>query len=162
MVRRLVRGAFDQEEAQQDVWLHLYRVRAQVDVNRPDDFVAWVRQVARNRTIDFLKARSRAAREIPVDDPQKEGAGIVASGAPQNPEAQASRDALRKAIATFVDGLDEEGQRFFQLCFVEERSHQEIAKELSIAERRSKYLKKKLLAQLLSDEALRAHAGKVD
>ncbi|MBW2736337.1 MAG: sigma-70 family RNA polymerase sigma factor [Deltaproteobacteria bacterium] len=156
VVRRLVRGAFDQEEAQQEVWLHLHRMRGQVDVNRSGEFVGWVRRVARNRTIDFLKSRSRAAREIPAEEPEK--ALEQPQHTSQNPEQDAANEGLRRSLKAFVQALDPKQQRFFQLCFVEERSHGEIATTLGIDERRSKYLKKKLLAQVVKDKTLQAYA----
>ncbi|MCK5796076.1 MAG: RNA polymerase sigma factor [Deltaproteobacteria bacterium] len=154
VVRRLFRSAFDQEEAQQEVWLHLYRMRRQVDVNRPREFVAWVRRVARNRTIDILKSRGRR-HEIPVEeigDVQDEAHYVEAV----QPRALADRQ-VRAVIEAFVADLDDEKRAFFGLCFVEERSHPEIAKGLAMTVRRSKYLKKILLAQLLELPGLREH-----
>ena len=47
-------------------------------------------------------------------------------------------------------------RRVFELCFVQERPHEEVASLLGISSRRSKYLKKKLLLRLERDPELRA------
>lgn len=152
LVRRFFRGAFDQDEAMQEVWIKLYRMRGRFDVNRAAEFVPWVRQVARNRCLDLLKSRGRS-HEVPVAEVEA-GASTAPS---QVTRVQEGR--LRQAIERIIARLDEEQQRFFSLCFVEERSHEEIAAELGITERRSKYLKKKLLSELLRSATLREHAG---
>jgi RNA polymerase sigma factor (sigma-70 family) len=146
VVRRFFRGAFDQEEALQEVWLHLYRVRHRFDVNRFNEFSPWVRQVARNRCIDLLKEKSRTL-EIPVQE-------IDASIEPPQ-DAQLAETKRRRVLAEFVSKLDGEEQRFFELCFILELTHEEIAERMSASIRRSKYLKKKLLERMMKSHLLR-------
>jgi RNA polymerase sigma-70 factor (ECF subfamily) len=146
LVRRFFRGAFDQEEALQEVWLKLYRMRDRFDVNRSEEFVPWSRQVARNCCIDLLKARGRS-HEIPVAETEATCEACQVT-------ALAGRHA-RQVLAEFVARLDQEEQRFFDLCFVEELAHEEIAKTMDLSVRRSKYLKKKLLARMLRSGSLR-------
>ena len=145
VVMRFFSSPFDQEEALQEVLLQLYRARDRFDVNRAQSFGAWARQLARNRCIDLVKARRRN-QEVPMDgvEPAAEGRQMsaVADGR------------VRALLSQFVGGLDGEQRRFFTLCFVEERSHEEIASSLEITVRRSKYLKKKLLARLLKSAPL--------
>ena len=148
VVRRLFSSPFDQEEAQQEVWLHLYRMRRQVDVNRPREFIGWVRRVARNRTIDLLKARGRRP-EIPVENV---GDKIDANDdeGREAPQLRSLADGkVRDVIEAFLTTLDNEERTFFGHCFVDELSHPEIATQQGITVRRSKYLKKKLLARLI-------------
>lgn len=152
LVRRFFRGAFDQDEAMQEVWIKLYRMRGRFDVNRATEFVPWVRQVARNRCLDLLKARGRS-HEIPVAE--VDGGGSTA--APQLSRLEEAR--LRQVLGGILGRLDLEQRRFFELCFVQEQTHEEIAAALGISERRSKYLKKKLLQELLRSASLREHAG---
>lgn len=148
VVRRLFTSPFDQEEAQQEVWLHLYRMRRQVDVNRPQEFVGWVRRVARNRTIDLLKARGRRP-EIPVEDVGEEPDAKDDAGR-EAPQLRSLADGkVREVIDAFLTTLDDEERTFFGHCFVDELSHPEIATQQGITVRRSKYLKKKLLARLI-------------
>ncbi len=151
VVRRLFHSPFDQEEAQQEVWLHLHRMRRQVDVNRPGEFIGWVKRVARNKTIDLLKARGRRP-EVPVEDL---GQDVDANHGP-SPQHRALRGSkVREAIDAFVAKLDNEQRQFFTLCFVEELSHPEIAERMPLTVRRSKYLKKTLLARLIALPGLR-------
>jgi RNA polymerase sigma-70 factor (ECF subfamily) len=148
VVRRLFTSPFDQEEAQQEVWLHLHRMRGQVDVNRPQEFIGWVRRVARNRTIDLLKARGRRP-EIPVEDVGEELSASDDEGH-EAPQLRSLADGkVREIIDAFLKTLDAEERTFFGHCFVDELSHPEIAAQQGITVRRSKYLKKKLLARLI-------------
>lgn len=153
VVRRLFRSPFDQQEAEQEVWLHLYRMRSQIDVNRDAEFVGWVKQVARNKTIDMLKKRYRQS-EIPVEEISDFHEDIESA---QQPKAVMG-DKIRRAVNDFIDSLDHESRRFFPLCFFQELSHQEISDELGISVRQSKYLKQKLLARLVELPLLKAYA----
>ena len=146
MVRRFFGGSFDQEEAFQEVWMQLYRVRGRFDVNRYSEFVAWARRVARNRCLDLLKSRARR-QEVFVEQ-------MEPLCAPSQMQALTDTQ-LRQAIAQFVSLLDSEQQHFFELCFIKELSHHSIANTLGITIRRSKYLKKKILARLLKNALLR-------
>ncbi len=145
-VRRFFRSPFDQEEAFQEVWLQLYRVRHRFDVDRHTEFSAWTRQVGRNRCLDLLKARGRRP-EIPVEQ----------TGASCDPpqHQQLVQQRLRQVVGEVVAKLEPPLRDFFELCFVKELTHEAIAVELAITVRRSKYLKKKLLARLVRSTALR-------
>lgn len=147
VVRRFFRGAFDQEEALQEVWLKLYRMRDRFDVNRASGFGPWLRQVARNRCIDLLKERGRS-HEVPVGSDMEAPCEAPQLGSVHDGQI---RDALRELLAR----LDAEQRRFFELCFVQELPHEEIAAALGVTVRQSKYLKKKLLARLLRSPLLR-------
>jgi RNA polymerase sigma factor (sigma-70 family) len=146
VVLRFFSSPFDQEEAFQEVWLQLHRMRGRFDVSRHAEFTGWARQVARNRCIDLLKARGRRP-EIPVEDTE------VPSAPSQLSQLAGAR--VRAALDDVLARLDAEQRRFFELCFVEELPHEEIATRMSITVRRSKYLKKKLLARLLRNRTLR-------
>jgi RNA polymerase sigma-70 factor (ECF subfamily) len=147
VVARFYRRPFDQEEAFQEAWLDVYRNRGRFDVNRYEELGGWVRTVARNRCLDLLAAAG--VRPPPVAD---DDAAALASPAP----GPGAGDEIRAALGRFVAGLDAEERRVFELCFVEERAHDEVARLLGITQRRSKYLKKKLLARLEADPGLRS------
>ena len=144
--RRYFLRPFDQEEAFQEAWLQIYRQRARFDVNRHKELAGWVRQVARNRCLDLVRSRGRG-RELPVEEMD------APSEASQHQDLAGAR--LRQVLQEFVARLEPEQQRHFELCFVQELSHEEIALELSITVRRSKYLKKKTVARMLKSRALR-------
>jgi RNA polymerase sigma-70 factor (ECF subfamily) len=153
VVSRYFRSPFDQEEAVQEAWLQIYRARRAFDVSRHEAFAAWARQVARNRCLDLLKARDRN-REVPVAEELLDATEGAAPAA-VDPLAQVAEERLRQAIASFVAGLDAEERQFFELCFVQEQAHEQLAARLGINVRRAKYLKQKLLARLLRHEPLR-------
>lgn len=144
-VQRFFKGAFDQEEALQEVWLKIFRMRGRFDVNSHEKFIPWARTVARNQCIDLLKVRGRRL-ETPVEQ--------VDPGCAPDQEAHLSGKHTRQAVARFVALLGQEEQRFFGHCFIEELPHEQIAELLDITPRRSKYLKKKLLARMLKSAAL--------
>jgi RNA polymerase sigma-70 factor (ECF subfamily) len=154
VVRGFFSGAFDQEEAFQEAWLQLHRARGRFDVEKHEAFVSWARQVARNRCIDLLRSR-RASREVlegDMDARVDERASAVQPGAD-------AEGGLRVVLDRFLARLDEEERRHFELCFERELPHEEIAREMGISERRSKYLKKKLLEKLARSERLARREG---
>ncbi len=144
--RRFFNRPFDQEEAFQEAWRQIYRRRTRFDVNRHDELAGWVRQVARNRCLDLLKARGRG-RETPVEEME------APCEASQHQDLAGAR--MRAALEQFVSRLEPEQQRHFELCFVRELSHEEVAREMSITVRKSKYLKKKTVTRMLKSPALR-------
>jgi RNA polymerase sigma-70 factor (ECF subfamily) len=152
VVCHFFRGAFDQEEAFQEVWLEVHRKRERFDVNRAAQMGGWLRTVARHRCLDLLAAAGARPPASGDDD-----AALLAGPDPE-PSAGVP-DEIRAALERFAAALDPEERRVFQLCFVEERPHEEVAALLGISERRSKYLKKKLLARLEVDAALRDLGG---
>ncbi len=149
--RRFFPRPFDQEEAFQEAWLQVYRRRSAFDVNRHKELGGWVRKVARNRCLDLLKAKGRG-RELPVEEPE-----APPTRASQHEDLAGAR--LREAVEAFVARLDEEQQRHFALCFAQELSHEEVARQMDITVRRSKYLKKKTVTAMLRSPALRRARG---
>jgi len=154
IVRRFFSSVWEQEEAFQEIWLDLYRKRDRFDCGRAEDFPAWLRTVARNRCLDMLDAaRIRTPSALGTDASEEPGCAVA-------PESETGLPAaIRKALDRLLETLDAEERSVFTLCFVEERSHEEVARLLGITERRSKYLKKKLLLMLESDEQLRSLVG---
>jgi RNA polymerase sigma factor (sigma-70 family) len=152
VVRRYFAGSFDQEEAFQEAWLQICRARTAFDVTRADELGAWACTVTRNRCLDLLRERGRRPRlaaTASLDEAEgvlgKELAGgeVVADGA-----------RLRELLRGFVDRLDAEEGAVFRACFVEGLGHPETARAVGISSRRSKYVKKKLLARLLASAEL--------
>ncbi len=148
LVRRFFPRPFEQEEAFQEVWVQLHRARGRFDVARHREFVPWVRQVARNRCRDLLRKRGRV-REIPVQEVEE------TFGTSPDQLRAVARTRVRDALALFTGKLGQEEQRFFQLCFSEEGSHEEVSRGMGITMRRSKYLKKKLVGRMMKDRHLK-------
>jgi RNA polymerase sigma factor (sigma-70 family) len=149
VVQHFFRHAFDQDEAFQEAWLDIYRNRHRFDVNRYAELGAWIRTVARNRCLDLLRAAGVRLPAVADHDAAEEPG-------PDEARAAGSGQEIRAALALFVEQLEPDLRRVFVLCFVEERPHEEVARLLGISERRSKYLKKKLLQRLERDPGLRS------
>ena len=149
LVRRFFASPFEQEEAVQEVWVQLHQARGRFDVNRHQDLVPWARQVARNRCRDLLRKRGRV-REVPVEDP-----GDVPGVQQPDPLGEVGRARVREGLGQFAASLGQQDRRFFQLCFVEERGHAEVAGAMGITARRSKYLKKKMIGRMMKNSTLR-------
>lgn len=148
VVRKFFHSPFDQEDALQESWIKIFRMREHVDVNRHAEFRGWLRQVTRNRCLDMFKERGRG-HEIPSTNLDTE----IAVHETQTEETINVK--MQAAISTFISKLPEQEREFFTLCFIEELGHETIAARLGFNERRSKYLKKKILARLMKDLSLR-------
>ncbi|MBK7864993.1 MAG: sigma-70 family RNA polymerase sigma factor [Archangiaceae bacterium] len=150
-VRRFFSSAFEQEEAVQEVWLTAHRMQSLYDPAK-GPLKPWLRALSANRCRELLRA---ASRRPPVGVPLDDVSDALWLDAP-GPDDAVHSAALRVEVARFAAGLPPDEARVLQLCFVEQRSHAEVAKELGIDERRSKYLKQKVLLAASRDERLRA------
>ena len=145
IVRRYFYAPHEQEEVFQEVWMQAYRARGHFDRGRNTGFLPWLRQLARNRCIDLLRAKGVR--------PELREERDVAGG--DTPELQHRNQRIREGLREFCESLSGQEREFFQLCLVEERSHEAIGSQLGISVRRSKYLKKKMLAKIADHPALR-------
>ena len=146
VVSRWVTGPFEQEEAVQDVWCHVFEKRGAVDPARFAEFEGWLATVAQHRCIDRL----RRARLVPGD-----GGAVDAEQIPTPPHQDtvvAERE-LADALAAFKARLKPAFATFFELHFVEGLSYAEIASRMSISTLRCRYMKRVL--------ALRAQRSRV-
>lgn len=142
IVRRVVstffRDVFSQEEAMQEVWLHVYAKRASLDVERWPEFPGWLSTLARRRCLDLLR---QAGVPEPVDDIES----LVVDHEP--PPDLVAEGELRAAVDDLKAKLEPQWASFFQLCFVEGLPYEEIAPKLGISKLRCKYMKKVLIAR---------------
>jgi RNA polymerase sigma factor (sigma-70 family) len=150
-VRRFFQSPFEQEEAVQEVWLTAHRMQRLYDPAR-GPLVPWLRTVCANRCRELLRA---ASRRPPSDVPLEDVSDALWLDAP-GPDDAVHSAAVKAEVQRFASALPPDEARVLQLCFVEQRSHGEIAKELGIDERRSKYLKQKVLLAAAKDEKLLA------
>jgi RNA polymerase sigma-70 factor (ECF subfamily) len=150
-VRKFFVSAFEQEEAVQEVWLTAHRMQAMYDASK-GPLSPWLRALCANRCRELLRA---ASRRPPSDVPVEDVADALWLDAP-GPDDAVHAAALRAEVARFAASLPPDEARVLQLCFVEQRSHAEVARELGIDERRSKYLKQKVLLAASRDEKLLA------
>jgi RNA polymerase sigma-70 factor (ECF subfamily) len=148
-VRRFFKSPFEQEEAVQEVWLTAHRMQRQYAPAK-GPLLPWLRALSANRCRELLRA---ASRRPPSDVPIEDMSDALWLDAPAADEAVHAA-ALKAEVARFAASLPPDEARALQLCFVEQRSHAEIAKELGCDERRSKYLKQKVIAAASKDERL--------
>ena len=147
VARRFFASIFDQEEAMQDVWLHLWKNRTAIDADRDvSELAGYIAVTARHRCIDILRRR-KPSIEIHDDD--------VASPEP-SARALAERAELHAAAAAFASGLKPQWRRFFDLHFVEGLPYEDVGAQLGIGKLRCKYMKKVIAGRARKDPVLLA------
>jgi RNA polymerase sigma-70 factor, ECF subfamily len=154
LVRRIFISPFDREEAVQEAWLQIHRVCGRFEPER-GSLGGWLRTIALNRCKEILRARGRrpnARDDADDNDLRAPGAG---------PDDETSERRLNAAMAKFMQTLDPEQTRVFQLSLLEERGHDEVSREMGISSRRCKYLRFKLLQRAANDPGLAAALAEV-
>jgi RNA polymerase sigma-70 factor (ECF subfamily) len=149
IARRFLPGPFEQEEAIQEIWLQVHRGLASYDAGR-GTFGAWLQAVAINCCRQMLRAARRRLPGTPEDEPSEGPA------AAEDPEHEVRNRRLQVAVADFTRRLDPLLAEVLKLALIEELSHDEIAGRLGVSVRRSKYLKKLVLARATRDPGLKA------
>lgn len=149
--------AFDRDEAVQDIWVHVYRQRQHLDVNRVDQFEGWLATVAARRCVDLLRARGVRMVD-PVEIPQLEQA--TAPLPAPSPEAQLADRQLLDAVETFKARLEPQWRTFFDLHFVAGLPYGEVAHRMSISTLRCRYMKKVLATRAQRNKALMEALGR--
>lgn len=141
IVSRYWRGAFQREEAMQEIWALAYRQRESLDPQRFSEFAAWLATLARNRCVDLLR---KEGREIGpgYDDPSGDLESLPANGA-QERTLEASD--IEAAVDEFARKLPEKWRAFFDLHFKKGLGYEEISKQLNMSRARCKYLKRVLV-----------------
>lgn len=151
VVSRFWRGAFDREEAMQEVWLHIWKNRGAIDADRAAEVSGWIAVVARRRCLDMLRG---PPTPLALDD--------VAE-----PAAEASVDfaevkQIHAAVAAFTDRMRPQWSAFFDLHFVQGLPYEDVAARLKISKLRCKYMKKVLAARARKNTALLAALSRTD
>jgi RNA polymerase sigma factor (sigma-70 family) len=161
LVRRIVAGywssLFEQEEAMQEVWAHLFRQRETLDLSRADEFAGWVATLARRRALD-LSRRPRDPGAAGRDEDALEG---LEEPSPARVDP-AELSELSAAVEDFQSKLKPAWRQFFVLYFVQELDYAEVATALKISRLRCKYMKKVLLRRARKNVALGAALGRAD
>ncbi len=149
VVRRVVstfwRGAFDREEAMQEVWLHIWKNRGALDADRAQEVGGFIAVVARRRCLDLLRG---PPRPVPLDDIPEPAADETLDFAEVNE--------IRAAVAAFTSRMRPQWRAFFDLHFVQGLPYPDVAARLGISRLRCKYMKKVLAARARNDDALLA------
>jgi RNA polymerase sigma-70 factor (ECF subfamily) len=149
VARRFFPRPFEQEEAVQEIWLQVHRGLRSFDAGR-GSFAGWLRAVALNRCREILRAARRRPPAGLDGEPGED------SDAPPDPEHEVRRHRLQAAVDGFTRRLSPALADVLRLALIEELSHEQIADRLGISVRRSKYLKKLVLARATRDAGLKA------
>ncbi|MDF1561620.1 MAG: RNA polymerase sigma factor [Deltaproteobacteria bacterium] len=156
VVSRFWKSEFEREDAAQEIWLHLFRQREQLDPERLEQVGGWIRTLARSKCIDLLR---RQGRQVPVK-PEEELKVPAPAGPESDPEVGARKLALGEAVQTFLEGLGPDFSDFFRHHFVEGLTQEETAARLSVPVHRTKYMKRVLLSRARSSASLRTALGR--
>jgi RNA polymerase sigma-70 factor (ECF subfamily) len=131
------------EEVVQETFLALWN-RAELFNPETGSLAAWLHTIARNRTVDRLRAAGRRPNLIPLssasgDDEQDNaaldrlvGAGTVVGGADvgRGPEGELAATELAKVLRGALDDLPDVERTAIVLAYREELSQSEIAERL--------------------------------
>lgn len=152
---RYWKGAFEREEAMQEIWLHAFRHREALDLARADAFAGWLAVLARRRCIDLLRHRVDL---VPLDDVDESAAwSWLTAPAEERPVEDAE---LARAVGAFTAKLDPVWRQFFELHFVEGLDYAEIGVRMKIGKLRCKYMRKVLSERARRNGALMAALGR--
>lgn len=131
------------EEVVQETFLALWN-RAELFDPNAGSLAAWLHTIARNRTVDRLRAIGRRPRLVPVSSIRQDdeadssaleriaGAGFVVGGADMGPGPEGALDALevRLTIRDALDGMPEVERTVILLAYRDDLTQAEIAQRL--------------------------------
>jgi RNA polymerase sigma factor (sigma-70 family) len=156
IVKRYFRHAFEQEEAVQEVWLHVLRQRSSFDPERADCLDRWIAVLAKRRCIDLVRQTGRE----PLREEADCNEAIVASAEAPTQTASMESSELDSAVDAFKKRLGPQWRAFFDLHFAEGLSHPDTARALGMTVARSKYMKRVLAARARKNRALMDALGR--
>ncbi len=131
---------FEQEDAVQEAFTHLYAHLDSVDPMRAESLPGWVVTSARNRILDLARQKRPNAQLELTDD-------LVGEEASKGLEVVVSAE-LKAVMANFEEKLKPAYRPYFHAVFIEGRDWEEARVMLGLARLRTKYLKSVLLKLL--------------
>ncbi len=155
IVVRYFRGAFEREDAIQEVWLHAFRNRAALDPTRAADLPGWLGVLARRRCLDLWRRRPD---EVLGTEPVLSNDEALPEAALQVAATEAWE--LQQAVIAFEGRLQPAFREFFRLHFVEGLPDEDVVARLGISRLRGKYLKRVLAERARKDAALLSALGR--
>jgi len=128
------------EEVLQDTFLSLWN-RAELFDESQGSLRAWLGTIARNRSIDRLRAAGRRPTPAPLsglaedDDERAMGRisqeALITSGTrPVDPELEADRTEVRRAVKAALAGMPDTERRALEMAYFEDLTQSEIAVRL--------------------------------
>lgn len=155
-VARFWRGAFEREDAIQEVWMQVYRNREALDLSRASTFSGWLAVLARRRCIDLLRQTGAVVQTDELGEAAALEQTSIALAAEENVESAELRD----AVAAFKLKLKPGWREFFTLHFVEGLDYCEVAARLSISKLRCRYMRKVLIGRARKSSQLLMALGR--
>ncbi len=146
------RSPFEQEDAVQEAFAHLYAHLDAVDPLRAESLPGWVVTTARNRMLDLARQR-RPEQHIELTE--FDGGEEDARG----PELVASEE-LKTVLARFEEKLSAKHRSYFHAVFVDGLDWEDARVALGLSRLRTKYLKSVLLKRLQKHGPLLELLGK--
>ncbi|MFZ5438994.1 MAG: RNA polymerase sigma factor [Myxococcota bacterium] len=140
MAMQYFQSPFEQEDAVQEAFTHLYAHLDSVDPLRVESLPGWVVTTARNRILDLARQR-RPGVSLEVTEE------LGGDEDPKGPEVVVSGE-LREVMARFEERLKPAYRPYFRAVFVDGRDWEEARVELGLSRLRTKYLKSVLLKLL--------------
>jgi len=140
MAMQYFHSPFEQEDAVQEAFTHLYAHLDSVDPLRVDSLPGWVVTSARNRILDLARQKRPTAAVELTDDlvGEEEGKGL---------EVVVSAE-LREVMARFEEKLKAPYRPYFRAVFIEGRDWEDARQSLGLSRLRTKYLKSVLIKLL--------------
>ncbi|NGF57366.1 RNA polymerase sigma-70 factor [Parapedobacter sp. SGR-10] len=123
-VKRYVHSESIAEDLTQDVFVKLWEKREFLD--KVTNFNSYLYRIAKNHTLDYLKKISRL--EIMPDDLLKEF-----KFSSNEVELFVTEQEYFRFLDNYMKSLPEKSQVIFDLCREQEKSYDEVAKELNIS-----------------------------
>lgn len=131
---------FEQEDAVQEAFTHLYAHLDSVDPLRAESLPGWVVTSARNRILDLARQKRPNAQLELTDD-------LVGEEESKGLEMVVSAE-LKAVMANFEAKLKPAYRPYFHAVFIDGRDWEEARVMLGLARLRTKYLKSVLLKLL--------------
>ena len=140
MAMQYFSSPFEQEDAVQEVFAHLYAHLDAVDPLRTESLPGWVVTSARNKLLDLVRQRRP---EQPVEFTEELGGDEPSRG----PELVVTGE-LKDVLTRFEEKLKPAYRPYFHAVFLEGRDWEDARVELKLSRLRTKYLKSVLLKLL--------------
>lgn len=137
---------FEQEDAVQEAFTHLYAHLDAVDPLRAESLPGWVVTAARNRILDLARQKRPTVSVELTDD-------VLGEEDARGPELVASAE-LQGVLTRFEEKLKPAYRAYFRAVFLEGRDWEEAREALGLSRLRTKYLKSVLLKLLQRHQPL--------
>lgn len=127
LVVRLVGTAQEAEEVTQEVYAQVYKNLGRFE--RRSSFFTWVFRIATNVSLQYVKWRTRRARNIPTGAMSE---SRTAAGATFDPHRESERRALYFALARAIERLPAAQRQVMVLGPIQGRSYEQISHVLGV------------------------------